>query len=201
MKTWTAEELRRFLDHVRGDRMHAAWLLAAQTGLRRGELLGLRWDDIDLDAGRLQVRRSRVAVGCAVEVSEPRTRKGRRQIALDDVTVTGLKEFRRLQTEERLRWGPAWQQSGWIFTREDGAPIHPDRLTKQFDRGPVGRCASWLCRHRHNHDLRHTHATLALEAGIHPKVVSERLGHATVSITLDTYSHATLARQEDAAQR
>jgi integrase len=197
MRTWSADDLRDFLDGLHGDRLYAAWHVAASTGLRRGELLALRWDDIDLEGARLSVRRSFVSVGYEVRLSEPKTKRSRRQLALDRATVGALRDHRRRQLEERISWGPAWQDTGLVFTREDGTLIHPDRLTKSFNRHVNG---SGLPRIR-LHDLRHTHATLALQAGIHPKVVSERLGHATVSITLDTYSHAIPAMQQDAAER
>jgi integrase len=195
MATWTAAELGRFLDQVRDDRLFALWLLLALSGMRRGEALGLRWEDADLAASRLSVTRALVAVGYDVRVSEPKTRRGRRSIALDPATVAALHAWRVRQTEERLALGPAWIDTGLVFTRENGSHIHPDRATKVFD-SHVRR--SGLARIR-LHDLRHTHATLALAAGFHPKVVSERLGHATVSLTLDVHSHAIPALQEDAA--
>lgn len=116
-------------------------------------------------------------------------------VSLDPGTVAALKERRKEQKEERLAWGAAWNDTGLIFTREDGSAIHPERITKGFASAVknTGLPAIRL------HDLRHTHATLALAAGIHPKVVSERLGHATVSLTLDIYSHAVPALSEEAA--
>lgn len=195
LKTWSAEQLADFLEHVRPDRLYAAWVLAATTGLRRGELLGLHWSDIDLDEARLSVRRSLVSVGYAVRISEPKTRRGRRQIALDKTTVSALLGHRRRQMQERLSWGPAWVDSGFVFTKEDGTPLHPDRFTKLFAQRVK---SSGLPRIR-LHDLRHTHATLALQAGRHPKVVSERLGHANVSITLDVYRDVIPAMQKEAA--
>lgn len=197
MKTWTATELNEFLTGVEGHRLHAAILLASSTGVRRGELLGLQWSDLDLDAATLSIRRALVAVGYEVRMSEPKTRRARRVIALDTHTVGVLRQHRAIQAKERLAWGPAWTDTGHVFTREDGALIHPDSFTKLFDRLVRG---SGLARIR-LHDLRHSHATLALQAGVHPKVVSERLGHASVGITLDTYSHAIPAMHEEAAER
>jgi integrase len=195
MRTWSAEQLRTFLEHVREDRLHAAYHLAATTGTRRGELLGLRWRDLDLDAGRAQVVQTLIGKR---ELSEPKTEKGRRNVALDAGTVAILREHRKAQLVERLAWGPAYEdEHDLVFCREDGSPVLPQSLSRAFERHaeqaglPVIRF----------HDLRHTHATLALAAGVHPKVVSERLGHASVGITLDTYSHAIPAMQEDAAAR
>ncbi len=195
LSTWTAEELRQFLESVRGERLYAAWRLVALTGMRRGEVLGLRWADLDLDAGWLSVRQTLVVVDNHIRVSQPKTARGRRRIALDPATITALRVHHKTRAAERLAAGPAWPNSDLVFTRQDGAPLHPEYVRRRFDRR-VARAG--LPRIR-LHDLRHTHATLALQAGVHPKVISERLGHATVAITLDIYSHAIPALQQDAA--
>lgn len=195
MATWSAGEVRKFLAQVADDRLAPLWTVLAMTGVRRGEALGLRWSDVDLEAGRIAIRQTLVAVGYHVEYSTPKTKKGRRSVALDPGTVATLKSWRATQNAERLAWGPAWTDVGLVFTREDGEALHPDRVTKMFD-GHVKRAGLQRIR---LHDLRHTHATLALAAGVHPKVVSERLGHATVALTLDVYSHAIPAMEEDAA--
>jgi integrase len=196
LQVWTAAELRAFLAHVQGDRLYALWLLAASTGMRRGEVLGLQWPDVDLARARVAVRRSLVTVGHQVVVSEPKTAKGRRSVALDPATVTALKAWRKHQTAERLVWGPAWTDSGLVFTREHGRPLHPRDVTRAFTRHVLAAGLPII----RLHDLRHTHATLALAAGVHPKVVQERLGHANIAITLDTYSHAVPALEEQAAR-
>jgi integrase len=195
LRTWSAAELRSFLEFVCGDRLYAAWQLAAFTGMRRGEVLGLRWADLDLDAGWLSVRQTLVVVDNHPQVSEPKTARSRRRIALDPTTIAVLRAHHTAQSAERLAAGPTWSNSGLVFTRADGNPLHPEYVRRQFDR----------LLHRaglpriHLHDLRHTYATLALQAGVHPKVVSERLGHATVAMTLDIYSHTVPALQQDAA--
>jgi integrase len=173
----------------------AAWRLAALTGMRRGEVLGLRWADLDLDEGWLAVCQTLVVVDNQICVSQPKTARGRRRIALDPVTISALRGHRRAQAAERLVAGPGWSDTGLLFTHEDGRPLHPEYVRRLFDRHlrRVGLPRIRL------HDLRHTHATLALQAGVHPKVVSERLGHTTVAITLDVYSHAIPALQQDAA--
>jgi integrase len=193
--TWTAEELRHFLESVHGDRLYAAWRLAALTGMRRGEVLGLRWADLDLDAGWLSVRQTLVVVDNHPQLSQPKTARGRRRLALDPDTIAALRAHHTAQAAERLAAGPAWPNSDLVFTRQDGAPLHPEYMRRRFDRR-IARAG--LPRIRF-HDLRHTHATLALHAGVHPKVISERLGHATVAMTLDVYSHAIPALQQDAA--
>jgi integrase len=194
---WTPEQLRAFLAHARTDRLYAAWLLVATTGMRRGELAGLRWVDVDLEAGRASPRRPRVVVvNYAVEVSEPKTAKGRRSVALDALTVAALSEHKRRQAEDRAVVGPGWRDSGLVFTRLDGAPIHPDLISGWFE---------WLAREAglpkiRLHDVRHSYASAALAAGIPAKIVSERLGHATVQITLDTYSHVLPGLDAQAAE-
>jgi integrase len=196
MQTWTAQELRTFLEQVADDRLYAAFLLAASTGMRRGEVLGLRWSDVSLDLSRLSVRQTLITTDYRLEFSTPKTNKGRRSIALDATTLAGLREHRKAQLEERMAVGEGFQDHGLVFCKVDGSPLHPDLFSQTFDRYVV---RSGLPRVR-LHDLRHTHATLALQAGVHPKVVSERLGHSTVAFTLDVYSHAIPAMQEEAAE-
>jgi integrase len=164
--------------------------------MRRGELAGLRWVDVDLDAGRASPRRPRVVVNYTVEVSEPKTAKGRRSVALDAVTVAALREHRERQAKDRAVVGPGWQDSGLVFTRLDGAPLHPDLISDWFER--LAREAG-LPKIR-LHDVRHSYASAALAAGIPAKIVSERLGHATVQITLDTYSHVLPGLDAQAAE-
>jgi integrase len=185
MQVWTPEQLRAFLAHARYDRLYGLWLLVATTGMRRAELAGLRWVDIDLDAARLSPRRPRVVVNYVVHESEPKTRMGKRSLALDPATLAALREHQAHQEQERADVGSAWRDSGLVFTRPDGAPIHPDLITDWFRR--LARAAGLPPIRLH--DVRHSYATAALAAGVPAKVVSERLGHATVAITLDVYSH------------
>ena len=197
MKVWSAKELKMFLTSQQESRLYPLWLTLATTGMRRGEILGLSWEDVDLEAGRLSIRKTRVMLGYATHISEPKTRRGRRLVALDPATVASLKAQRRRQKIERLAGGGNWKDSGYVFTREDGEPYHPERVSKLFKAATKG---AGLPRIR-LHDLRHTYATLALSADVHPKIVSERLGHANIAITLDTYSHAIPALSEEAASR
>ncbi len=197
MRTWTPENVRSFLESVADDRLYAMWVLVLSTGMRRGELAGLRSNDVDLDAKALAVLRTRVSVNWEVHTSDPKTRASRRRVSLDDRVVSVLRAHRRRQREERLAWGPAWIDSGYVFTREDGEPLHPERVTVLFRR-LVHQAALPKIR---LHDLRHTSASLALAAGVHPKVVSERLGHSSVGITLDLYSHVTPGLQIEAAEK
>jgi len=197
LKTWSAAQLKAFLDGTKEERLSPLWHLLAMTGLRRGEALGLRWEDVDLEAGRISVRRALIPNGAVVVVSEPKTAKGRRSVALDPETVEVLKSQAAQQLDDQQRKGDDWNDTGLVFTKENGEAWHPE-VVSRFFRQAVKRS---LLPEIRLHDLRHTHATLALRAGIHPKVVSERLGHATIAITLDTYSHAIPAMQEEAAVR
>ena len=192
--TWTAAELREFLDSVRGARFYPLWLLVATTGVRRGEAIGLRWRDLDLDGASMAVTNARVAVGREVVDSPPKSGHGR-AVALDTATVAALRAHRKAQAAEQLALGPAYETTGYVFTWEDGRPLHPDYVSAAFRRA-VARLDVQTIR---LHDLRHTWASLALGAGVNPKIVSERLGHATVGFTLDVYSHVMPGLQEDAA--
>ncbi|MDP8929660.1 MAG: site-specific integrase [Actinomycetota bacterium] len=197
MRVWQAEQLGAFLSHdqVLGDRLHAAWLLLCTTGMRRGEVLGLRWTDIDLDVRRLSVRQAVIVVDSKPVVSQTKTAKGRRSLALDEGTISTLRSHRARQLQERLSWGAAWTDLGLVFAQENGQPVHPTAFTKRFQRlvRYVGLPGIRL------HDLRHSYATAALVAGVPAKVVSERLGHANVGVTLDTYSHVLPSMDEQAA--
>jgi len=195
MRTWTKEQLKEFLEAVHDDCLSPLWHTIAMTGMRRGEAIGLRWSDVDLEGGRLAVRRALIPINREVVVSEPKTAKGRRVIALDPGTVEVLKAQAARQLEEQDDWDEGWVETGLVFTAENGAALDPESISRYW-RQAVKKSLLPSIR---LHDLRHTHATLALQAGIHPKVVSDRLGHATISITLDTYSHAIPAMQEEAA--
>lgn len=203
MLVWQAATLNAFLTGTSDDRLSAAWWLLATTGMRRGEALGLRWSDVDLDHGQVNIVRTLVADtvpqdGCpGYTFGTPKTAKGRRRVALDDATVQVLRTHRARRAEERLVIGRGYVDDDLVIARVDGRPVHPKTLSWYFGQH-VKRLG--LPRIR-LHDLRHTHATLALRAGVHPRVVQERLGHANVSITLDTYSHVDLDMQAAAAAR
>ena len=191
--TWSPSELARFLRHVSGEPLYPAFVLAATTGMRRGEVLGLQWQDIDLDRRRAFVRRSLVVVRYKVRTSEPKTARGRRAVALDEGTVKVLRDHRRRREEAPGEPGA----DDLVFADASGAPVHPIEFARVFSR----RAHRAGLRPIRFHDLRHTYASIALQAGVHPKVVSERLGHASVAITLDTYSHVMPSLQEEAAER
>lgn len=192
MRTWSAAELQRFLESVDDDRLAACWRFLAMTGCRRGEALGLRWRDVDPVRGQAMIVQA--IVGNRMK-SEPKSDRSRRTIALDAGTVRALEEHRSAQADEREVFGKYYGDQDLVFCREDGTSMWPRTLTRSFARQVA---AASLPKIR-LHDLRHTHATLALQAGVHPKVVQERLGHAAISITLDVYSHAIPAMHEEAA--
>lgn len=199
MLTLDSEQLRALLAHAQATSpMYGpAIYLAAHTGMRRGELVGLKWTDIDSANAIIAVSREIVIVpGQGHLITPPKSAQGRRSIAIPPVVVAELKLHRAAQAEHRLRVGPAWADEDWVFTRPDGRHLHADELTRVFknlredlELPPVRL-----------HDLRHTHATLMLKAGVHLKVVQERLGHSTVAITGDTYSHVTPGLQRSAAE-
>ena len=181
MTVWTAAELTSFLESVRDHSLYPLWLTLAMTGLRRGEALGLRWIDVDLDSLQMRIRQTLLQAGSKVLVGKPKTARGRRVVVLDEGTAAVLRSLPR--TGEL------------IFCHPDGRNLHPGEVTKAF---VTLVDASGLRRIR-LHDLRHTHATLALQAGVHPKIVSERLGHSSIAFTLEVYSHALPTLQEEAA--
>jgi integrase len=163
--------------------------------MRRGELAGLRWQDVDLDAGTLAVTQQRTTADYRVVVAEPKARS-RRVITLDASVIDALRAHRRRQLEERLAARPAWADTEYVIVDEVGRPYHPQRLRLLFERA----CREAEVPPIRLHDLRHTMATTALRAGIHPKVVQERLGHSSIALTLDTYSHVTPTLQRAAAE-
>jgi integrase len=197
MRVWDAFTLTTFLERVSDDRYYTPFLLLATTGMRRGEALGLRWSDVDLEAGRVAIRQTVTAVDHKIVIAS-RTKTGKaRNIELDAGTLAALRSWRKLQAEERLLMGAGYQEYGLVFCHPDGRPYHPERFTREFDR----RVERFDLARIRLHDLRHTWATLALSAGVPAKVVSERLGHSSIAITLDTYSHVLPAMQSDAAER
>ncbi len=195
---WDAATLRVFLDdsRKRGDRLHPLWVLLATTGMRRGEALGLRWRDVDLDANRVRVVQTLIQTRGKASISEPKTARGRRPISLDKATVAVLREHRKQMMTERLLVGPDFKDEGFVFHQPDGSPLKPDAVSATFLRRVESSDVDRITLH----GLRHTWATLALEKGIHPRVVQERLGHSTIAITLGIYSHVSPTLHDEAAE-
>jgi integrase len=197
IQAWDADTLRRFLDACRtdADRLYALWVFLATTGLRRGEALGLRWSDVDLDIGRARITHTIGLIRWQVVSGQPRTAAGRRPIALDPTTVAVLRDHRRRMIEQRLLVGAGFVDQDYVFCEPDGDPLHPERVYQAFKRRVRKHGVPALS----PHGLRHTWATIALANGVHPRVVQERLGHAHISITLQTYSHVQPTMHDDAA--
>lgn len=183
--TWTGEQLGRFLAQCE-HRLAPLFAVAAATGMRRGELLALRWADVDLDTGVISVDRAVVQIGQERRYSTPKNHE-RRKVSIDPGTVSTLRALRRRQLEERLQWGAAYVDSeDLVFTWENGAPLLPDYVTKEFSRAQRGMDLPQLTLH----SLRHTHATLLLREGVPVHVVAKRLGHRDPSVTLNVYADA-----------
>lgn len=197
MRVWTNGELNQFLRSTRDSRLHALWILWSTTGLRRGEALALRWSDVDLEAGRLAIRRSLSSVGGTLSFARPKTAKSRRPVVLDPKTLAALRDHRERQEKEKVVWDEAYKDLDLVFAREDGSALRPDSLSRWFQ-AQASRIGLEPIR---LHDLRHTYATVALSAGTHPKVVAERLGHSTTAVTLDIYSHVVPSLEEQEAER
>jgi integrase len=197
LRVWTRLQLDRYLAHIAGERLYPMWRLAAWTGMRRGEIAGLTWGDVDTDTGTLTVRRARVNVTSAdVRESKPKTARGRRRVELDEETRVALAAWRERQEAERKAWQDTWSGDDLVFTLEDGTALRPDYLSRTFQ-ARAARAGLPVIRF---HDLRHTHASLLLAAGVPVKVVSERLGHSTVAFTMDVYQHVLPGQQREAVQ-
>lgn len=186
-KPWGIAQSRRFLTEVATDRLGPLYELMLSTGLRRGEAIGLRWQDVDLDGGVLFIVQQITEVHGRGVVGSPKTKRGTRVVPIDPRTVDALTHHRETQALERAAWAPVWNDTDLVFTREDGQALRPEYATRHFQAlvAAMGLPAIRL------HDLRHTHATLALAAGVEMKVVSERLGHSQISVTADLYTHVT----------
>lgn len=197
MMTWDEHQLRAFLEGAVEDRHFPLWRLTAMTGMRRGEVLGLRWEDVDLRASTVTINRQRSRGERSVVVSPPKTDRGRRTIDIDQETVAVLRERRKQQLEERMAHEGEWPEAGLIFTRKNGLPEDPDVVSQRFDRfvARLGLPAISF------HGLRHTHATLLLLDGVPPHVVSMRLGHRSVAFTLQQYAHVLPQQQAEAVER
>ena len=206
MQCWSPDELHRFLEATQNHALHPLWHLVALSGLRRGEVAALRWGDLDLDrrddggqfAGLMTVRRNRVPLAGGA-VHESTTKTGRvRAVELDEQTTVVLRELRsRARGGEVVDLALAKDEAErYVFVDQAGEPLHPNSITWQF-RAAVAKAGLPSIR---LHDLRHTHATMLLEAGVNPRVVADRLGHSTTTMTLNVYGHVLTGRQAEAAR-
>lgn len=196
MAWWTPAELGTFLSAVAGDELHPLFRLASMTGLRRGEVCGLRWAEVNLDSGLVQVRRQLTVVdGRVIAEEHPKSDHGRRTVEVDESTVATLRHHRGSQLGRRMLVGAGWREGDLVFCGPAGEQLHPESVAKAFVRRariagvPVIRF----------HDLRHTHCAHLIAAGRNPREISVRLGHASVSFTLDRYGHLMPEAGGDAA--
>ena len=186
------------IESVKGTSLYIPVMLAVTTGMRRGEVLALRWTNIDLDGATLSItqtlEKSREG---GLRFKQPKTLKSRRTISLPSITVDALRRHRADQAQLYLSLGMGWGESGLVCTKGTGEPVNPNTLTSGF----ASHVKDTKIPRVRSDDLRHTHATQLLKEGVHPKIAQERLGHATIAVTLDLYSHVMPGMQEDAAAR
>jgi integrase len=192
----TPEQARRLLEAAEDDRHRALYVTALGTGLRQGELLGLRWEDVDLDAGRLRVRHSLANVGGTLTLLEPKTDRSRRFVMLPDSVTAALRAHRTRQRMERLVAGSRWVDSGHVFTTLHGTPYHAATITRAF-KAALTRAGLPACRF---HDLRHAAATFLLAQGFTLEDVKNLLGHSSIVLTSNTYGHVLEQRQRAVAR-
>ncbi|MDO8690228.1 MAG: tyrosine-type recombinase/integrase [Dehalococcoidia bacterium] len=197
IKALSPEEARRLIDAGKGDRFEALYVLALSTGLRQGEMLGLRWKDVDLEGGCLQVVGTLQRSHHGLAITEPKTARSRRQVGLTDAARDALRQHRTGQLEERLQAGPLWEDSDLVFPNDTGRPMDAGNLLRRYF-SPLLKKAGLS--HIRFHDLRHSAATLLLSQGINAKVIQEMLVHSSNALTLDTYSHVLPTMQREARE-
>lgn len=194
--TWSPDEIGKLLNAAERSDTLAILTISLTCGLRRGEILGMMWKDIDLDRGTVSIQRS-LSRGHdnQMVLSEPKSAAGRRSIQLTQTSIAALRRHRVQQNTERLAMGNTWQDLGFVFTNETGGPMRIKTLMTRYEQTIV---AAGVKRIRF-HDMRHTCATLMLSENVHPKIAQDRLGHSSVAMTLDRYSHITATMQQEAA--
>ena len=194
---FTAGEAAHFLETTKEHRLHAVFSLMLACGMRRGEALGLRWRDMDLEGGTLSIRHSLQRIDGSLKLVEPKTAKSRRTIAIPGFAWEALKAHRKRQVEEKLFAGSKWQDTDHVFTSRIGTPLDPDNVSRDF-KALVKEAG---LRDQRLHDLRHACASLLMGQGVSPRVVMETLGHSQISLTMNTYSHVIPDLQRNAANQ
>lgn len=197
MKVWTIKQVNDFLKFTKHSRYHPVYFLAAYTGMRKGEIVGLTWDDIDFEEKTININKTLYKARDEYLLQEPKTKGSVRTIYIDDDIIRVLKKQKVKQNLERLRYGGVYKEHNMVFAQETGEFVNTQGVNGLFTRfiNQMG-----LPRIRF-HDLRHTHATILLQMGVNPKIVAERLGHSTVQITLDTYSHVLPSMKKDLTEQ
>ena len=194
--TWTPDELAAWLAVALDDRDAGVWVLVATTGMRRSELAGAERGLIDLDRATLEIAETRVVVDGKADESDGKTESGRRVISLDLLTVAYLRRHLAMLDTEKEAFGDDYHDAGWLVCHPDGRPVHPDTITDRFNR-LVDRAGVKQIR---LHDVRHTYATASLDAGVDPKIVADRIGHANMAYTLAIYTHKSTGKDRRAAE-
>jgi integrase len=198
--TGTAEETKTFLKKAKNDKWYTAFLIALETGMRPEEYLGLQWADVDFERGNVTVRRALVWLkGGGWRFEEPKTSQSRRNIPLTQIALTALRRHRKEQAEHLLKLGSNYQKHDLVSASELGTPYHWRNLSNRHFKKILEKAK--LSKTFRLYDLRYTCATLLLSAGENPKIVSERLGHASIVLTLDTYSHVLPNMQQAATEK
>jgi len=197
IRPFTPEEARQFLSAIRGERLEALYSVALTMGLRQGEALGLRWQDVDLDLGNLRINKQLQRINGKFQLVEPKTPRSRRTLALPASIVVGLREHWNRQLSERAVVGERWETSDLVFTTDRGRPLDGTVVSHHFHR-QLDRAG--LVQRRF-HDLRHSCATLLLVQGVSPRVVMDVLGHSQIALTMNTYTHVLPQLRREAADR
>ncbi|MGE7890512.1 tyrosine-type recombinase/integrase [Bacillus cereus] len=194
--TWSIEETKKFLNRTKFENIiyYHLFLLALNTGMRRGEILGLKWKNFDLNEGKISVTETLIYDENGFRFTEPKTHGSKRLISIDPNLCKEFKSYKAKQNEFKLLFGQSYEDNDLVFAKETGQPILPRTMTTTFNQFIKKADVPQI----RFHDLRHTHATILLKLGINPKIVSERLGHSSIKTTLDTYSHVTIDMQESA---
>lgn len=193
-KTWTTQQIFDFLNHVKGQPIYLPVLLAASTGMRCGEIVGLKWKDINFTTNTIHVVRSKTFDDT---LKSPKTKSSKRPIHLMDHVVAELKAYQLWQKKNRIKYGKDYHKSDFVCTLEDGTPLNTNYISKTFPRKVI----KYKFEPIRFHDLRHSFATIALSNGIHAKVVQEILGHSSIKVTLDTYSHVIPTMHSDSMDK
>jgi integrase len=197
MSVWTIEQVNEFLKFTKHSRYHPIYFLAAYTGMRKGEILGLTWDDVNFEEKTVYVNKTLYKAKEEYLLQEPKTKTSFRSIYIDDDIIRVLKKQKVKQNLERLKYGGVYKEHNMVFAQETGEFVNPGGVNGLFARFIE---QSGLPKIRF-HDLRHTHATILLQMGVNPKIVAERLGHSSVQITLDTYSHVLPSMKKDLSEQ
>jgi integrase len=201
IKVLTAEKTNALLERMHHLTLYLPVLLSVTTGMRRGEVLGLTWDNVNLSSGEITVEKQLQKVDETYEFVTPKTARSRRKITMLKYTIPILKDIKKRQMEYKLLLGSSYDDKNLVCCKTNGEPYDPDYVSRNFLRQMTKIAAELDIPRIRFHDLRHTHATMLLSQNIHPKIVSERLGHSSIGITLDTYSHVLPDMQKEAAEK